>query len=52
MAKLSKANPALTGHTHGGALTTSLTPIQELRRTVAGCMLWEDQFYEGGDSIA
>lgn len=29
-----------------------LTPIQQLRRSVMACMLWEGQFYESGESIA
>jgi 60 kDa SS-A/Ro ribonucleoprotein len=35
-----------------GSAVRALTPIQELRRTVAACMLWEDNFYESGVSIA
>lgn len=39
--------------THGGSKAYAhATPIQELRRTVLACMLWEDQFYEGGQSVA
>lgn len=29
-----------------------LTPEQELRRTVLACLLWEDGFYEDGQSVA
>jgi 60 kDa SS-A/Ro ribonucleoprotein len=39
-------------YTHQGALASGLTPIQELRRSVLSCMLWEDTFYESGQSIA
>ena len=28
------------------------TAIQELRRTVLSCLLWENNFYESGESIA
>lgn len=35
-----------------GATASRITPEQELRRTVASCLLWEDGFYESGASIA
>lgn len=38
--------------THEGAMASRITPISELRRTVMACLLWEDQFYESGVSIA
>lgn len=39
--------------THGGAPAyPHITPIQALRRSVLACLLFEDQFYEGGESIA
>lgn len=44
--------PAEGPRTHGGAVTFTLTPIEELRRTVLSCMLWEGEHYESGDSIA
>lgn len=38
--------------THGGAPAfPHITPIQQLRRAVLACLLWEDQFYESGQSI-
>ena len=39
-------------YTHGGAVADIITPEQELRRTVLSCLLWEDDFYESGESIA
>lgn len=36
----------------GGAAFPHLTPIQQLRRTVLACLLWEDTFYEDGQSVA
>jgi 60 kDa SS-A/Ro ribonucleoprotein len=36
----------------GGKAVASLTPLQQLRRSVMACMLWEDNFYEDGESIA
>ena len=38
--------------THEGAPARALTPEQALRRSVMACLLWEDQFYEDGVSIA
>lgn len=38
--------------THGGAPTTHLTYLQELKRSTSACMLWEDEFYEDGVSIS
>lgn len=38
--------------THAGAVAPRINPELTLRRSVMACMLWEDQFYEDGDSIA
>lgn len=38
--------------THEGAKASRLTPAQQLRRSVMSCLLWEDSFYEDGQSIA
>lgn len=38
--------------TNEGAPAARIGPEQELRRTVAACMLWEDGFYESGVSVA
>lgn len=38
--------------THEGARTTHINQEQQLRRSVMACLLWEDQFYEDGQSIA
>jgi hypothetical protein len=38
--------------THEGAKAIRFTPVQELRRALMNCLLWEDQFYEDGVSIA
>lgn len=52
MARLNTANKN-TKKTHEGASAFGhLKPIQELRRAVLSCLLWEDQFYENGTSIA
>jgi 60 kDa SS-A/Ro ribonucleoprotein len=44
------AKPPL--YTHEGARAVHITKLQELRRSVAACMLWEGEFYENGDDIA
>lgn len=41
-----------TARTHEGAPTKRISPEQALRRSVLSCLLWEDQFYEDGVSIA
>jgi len=38
--------------THEGARAVSLSPEQQLERTVLACLLWEDSFYESGESVA
>lgn len=38
--------------THEGAKSPHITPEQQLRRSVCACLLWEDTFYEDGESIA
>jgi len=38
--------------THEGAPAIPSNAYTELRRAVLACLLWEDQFYESGESIA
>jgi len=38
--------------THEGGPARHISPELQLRRSVAGCLLWEDQFYEDGVAIA
>jgi hypothetical protein len=35
-------------YTHGGCRAANISAVAELRRSVYGCFLWEDSFYEGG----
>jgi len=42
----------LVPRTHEGAPAAVLTDEQALRRSVLACMLWEDEFYESGVTIA
>jgi hypothetical protein len=39
-------------HTHEGAVAQKVDAYRELKRTLMTCLLWEDTFYEKGDSIA
>ena len=48
--KLVEVKPALV--THEGAKAKKISDVQQLRRTVMSCMLWEDSFYEDGKSVA
>ena len=38
--------------THEGAPAVPIPPELALRRSVLACMLWEDEFYESGETIA
>lgn len=50
--RLNRPVPAYDGTTHEGAPARRISPKAELRRAVMSCLLWEDQFYESGASIA
>ena len=53
MSKLNVARPAAAPvYTHEGARAIRGTPIDQLRRTVLACMLWEDGYYEDGKTIS
>ena len=45
-------NKLIRVFTREGAPAKAFEPEQELRRAVMNCLLWEDQFYEDGVSIA
>lgn len=51
MAKTNKPN-VNTRRTHEGAQASQINATQELRRTLMACMLWENNFYEDGVSVA
>jgi 60 kDa SS-A/Ro ribonucleoprotein len=38
--------------THGGSKAVNINVVQQLRRSIMSCLLWEDTFYEDGVSIA
>lgn len=50
MARLNVAAPR--PRTHEGAIASTISPIDQLRRTVLCCLLWENNFYEDGESVA
>ena len=53
MSRVNTRAPAVpTPRTHEGAVAARIRPIQELRRSVMCCLLWEDSFYESGISIS
>lgn len=45
-----QTQPVITTHEGGNAVR--LNPELQLRRSVMSCLLWEDEFYEDGVSIA
>ena len=47
-----KINTKTNLKTHEGAPAKNITPEQQLSRSLMACMLWEDTFYEDGQSIA
>lgn len=48
-----KRKSVLTEKTHEGAPAYgNLTAMQQLRRSLLSCFLWEDEFYEDGQDIA
>lgn len=51
MAKLNVKN-ANFPKTHEGATASTIKPDEQLRRSVMTCLLWEDEFYESGKTIA
>lgn len=40
-----------SNYTEEGAKAKNITPKQQLKRSVLACMLWENNFYEDGESI-
>lgn len=44
--------PSNTLRTHEGAPASLISAEQQLRRSVCSCLLWEDEFYEDGTSVA
>jgi hypothetical protein len=51
MARINIAQTRAPIVTHEGGRAAHINPIQQLRRSVLATLLWEDQFYEDGQSI-
>lgn len=47
---IARSQPKL--FTHEGAPARRINPLQQLRRSLLNCLLWEDTFYEDGVAIA
>ena len=52
MARLNMLIHKLIPRTHEGGPARHISAELQLRRSLAGCLLWEDQFYEDGVAIA
>ena len=52
MASVNVAVKTAAPTTYEGGIAKRITPEMALRRTVMSCMLWEDTFYEDGESVA
>jgi len=52
MASLNKKANKPVVKTHEGAVTVQVGAVEQLKRTVMSCMLWEKSFYEDGIDIA
>jgi hypothetical protein len=50
--KTNKKTVATPKFTHEGGQASRITALQELKRSVMSCMLFEDNFYENGESNA
>lgn len=50
--RINKKNPGAARTHEGAPAYMTLTDEQRLRRAVLSCMLWEDEFYEDGETIA
>lgn len=50
--KINTPRVSLPIATHEGAPARNITAIEQLRRSVCSCLLWESEFYEDGQSIA
>lgn len=49
---MASINKTVSTYTHEGAKASHISDEEALRRTVMSCLLWEDNFYEDGESVA
>jgi hypothetical protein len=52
MGSLNKSNRGTGPRTYEGGPASVVNPVEQLRRAVMTCLLWEDQFYIDGETIA
>lgn len=52
MASVNTATRKAPIFTHEGARASHINPVQQLRRLVMSCMLWESEFYVDGRTVA
>lgn len=52
MSRLNTSIKRAAIHTHEGGKAVHIKPIDQLRRSVLSCLLWEREFYEDGQTIA
>lgn len=52
MARLNTVRARHTELTYEGAPAYAITPEQQLRRSAMSCLLWEQEFYEDGETVA
>jgi hypothetical protein len=52
MGSLNKSNRGTGPKTYEGSPASIIKPLEQLRRAVMTCLLWEDQFYIDGQGIA
>lgn len=52
MSRINTGSTSFVGTTHEGGPARVITPLQELRRSVLACLLWEQNFYESGQTIS
>src|ERR1044071_2320103 len=52
MATINRTKVGTGPRTHEGGLAVTGNALAQLRRSVLSCLLWEDEFYEDGESIA
>lgn len=52
MARINNPVRSPAPKTHEGGRASRISAKQELERTIMACLLWEDGFYESGESVA
>ena len=49
--KINKSANKVQIKTYEGGKAAKINALEELRRSTMSCLLWEDEFYENGESI-